>query len=197
MPSQPPDPLVPLLDDAEEELRRRLHEACAAESENLTTKSSAEIRELEDSLLAAAVAARQARALREKIDDRDAQKSDAKDARRAAPDHPVPPADGTALTGVREFEDSAGRAWRAWLVTPAASRSGLGQYQEGWVCFETLDSTARRRLPCQRAVWAGLREEELEHMLRQAISVPERKGARPAPPGAPRRGHGSEANGAN
>ena len=177
-----PDPLVPLLDDAEAELRRRLEETCAVEAENLTTKSSAEIRELEDSLLAAAIAARQTLALREKIDERRGERADADEAPLSAPDETAAPADRASIAGVREFTDDIGRTWRAWLVTPASSRSGLGQFQQGWICFETTDNSARRRLPCQRAVWAGLREEELEQLLRQAITPPERKGIRTAPP---------------
>lgn len=177
-----PDPLAPLLDDAEAELRRRLEEACSAEAENLATKSSAEIRELEDSLLAAAVAARQTLALRERIGESRSQEADVHDASLSPPDDPALTADGARVAGVREFTDTIGRTWRAWLVTPASSRSGLGQFQQGWICFETTDNTARRRLPCQRAVWSGVRDEELEQLLQQAITVPDRKSTRRAPP---------------
>ncbi|NUR19839.1 MAG: hypothetical protein HOQ12_09945 [Gemmatimonadaceae bacterium] len=58
------DPLQPVLDDAQAELSRRLHEACEAEASGLQNKTSEEIREIEDSLLAAAVAAGQTIALR-------------------------------------------------------------------------------------------------------------------------------------
>ena len=203
MSSQPekPDPLAPLLDDAEEELKRRLHEACSAEADSVPTKTSAEIRELEDSLLAAAVAARQTLALREKMGERDTEgTADAgaprSDASPPAGDETRAALDAGTVTGVREFNDSIGRAWRAWLVTPAASRSGLGKFQEGWICFETLDNTARRRLPCRRAVWSDLHEEELETLLEQAINVPERKGIRPAQRPASR-DRDTETNGAS
>src|SRR6185503_10924429 len=98
LPSKP-DPLVPLLDDAEAELRRRLEETCAVEAENLTTKSSAEIRELEDSLLAAAIAARQTLALREKIDERRGERADADEAPLSAPDETAAPADRASIAG--------------------------------------------------------------------------------------------------
>ena len=179
MPASPhsPDPLQRVLTDVELELRQRLQEACVAESESLSTKSSAEIRELEDNLLAAAVAAGQALALRKEISKQGTERPEVPEA--SPPDVEVPA--GAKVTGVREFQDEKGRAWRAWLVTPRATRAArvgdqlLGQYNEGWICFETLDSSARRRLPCQRSLWADLRDEELETLLDQAISVPERK----------------------
>ena len=198
-PSQPSDPLVPLLKDAEEELRRRLEETCAAEAENISTQSSAEIRRLEDALLAAAVAAEQTIALRRHIARQPSRNSD-KDARdgsvnaRAAGVDRKGPASASdsevavpgVVGGVREFHDDTGRAWRAWLVTPGAWRAGrttdhlMGQYHEGWICFEAIDSSARRRLPCQRSIWGDLREDELGRLLQRAISVPERKSARPS-----------------
>ena len=74
------DALKPVLQEAEDELSRRLHEACVAESTGLASKTSEEIREIEDSLLAAAVAAGQAISLRRHLQQRDAQDtaSDAK-----------------------------------------------------------------------------------------------------------------------
>src|SRR5688500_7198366 len=53
------DPLEPVLKDVENELSRRLREACEAEERGVSTDSTKEIRELEDALLAAAVAAEQ------------------------------------------------------------------------------------------------------------------------------------------
>src|SRR5688500_13482848 len=57
--NQPPNPLRDLLKEAESELSRRLHEACEAEARGVATESAQEIRELEDSLLSAAMAAEQ------------------------------------------------------------------------------------------------------------------------------------------
>jgi hypothetical protein len=82
---------------------------------------------------------------------------------------------------VREFRDSRGTAWRAWSVTPGIARPGadakryLGEFHKGWICFEALDSSSRRRFPCQRSTWAGLKESDLEQMLDKAITAPERK----------------------
>jgi hypothetical protein len=188
------DPLQPILEEAEDELSRRLHEACVAESTGLASKTSDEIREIEDSLLAAAVAAGQAISLRRHMQQRDEQK-DARDAKldearakagkleRAAAAKEVADPDLPGMSAVREFRDSTGREWRAWPVIPGLSRTGkprhyLGDFQRGWICFESLDSTSRRRLPCAPARLAETKDEELERLLLEAITAPERKGAR-------------------
>lgn len=188
-----PDPLQPVLDDAQQELSRRLHEACEAEASGLANKTSEEIREIEDSLLAAAVAAGQTIALRRYMHERD-EGAAARRTEREVPktvareDVSAPLAEGTldALPEharvVREFKDSEGQMWRAWPVIPGLSRTGrprhyLGDFQRGWICFESLDSPARRRLPCAPARLAETKEEELERLLREAITVPDRKGA--------------------
>ena len=224
-PPRPPDPLQPVLRDVEAELSRRLHEACEAEARGVSSESAAEIRRLEDALLAAAVAAEQALTLRRHMrrreggerarEPRDREEQDRAEREReeqereerdraggeaqadgvqsapevtdaggaAAPEGDAPPASGPA---VREFRDSVGRAWRAWPVTPGLARPGrsterlLGALHQGWICFEALDSSARRRLPCTRARWAEVRDEELEQLLEQAITAPERKSGRPA-----------------
>lgn len=205
------DPLKPVLQEAEDELSRRLHEACVAESTGLASKTSEEIREIEDSLLAAAVAAGQAIALRRHIQERDEKdragdakiaeaRSEAKKLERAAenkedaeakkmaarrePSAPpdVPDRDLLGASMVREFRDSTGQQWRAWPVIPgllrtAKPRQYLGDFQRGWICFESLDSPARRRLPCAPTRLAETKDEELERLLLEAITAPQRKGA--------------------
>ena len=61
------DPLQNLLDDAEDELQRRLEEACEAEAGGVSTESTEEVRKLEDNLLAAALAAKQTIAVRSQM----------------------------------------------------------------------------------------------------------------------------------
>ncbi|MFL5600571.1 MAG: hypothetical protein ACJ78I_09265 [Gemmatimonadaceae bacterium] len=179
-PSEPSnrDPLQNLLDDAENELRRRLEDACEAEAKGVSTKSTEEIRELEDDLLAAALAAKQTIAVRSQMK------------RRTYVERERPIKTENDVTGVREFTDDKGRAWRAWSVVPGlskASSSGrqfLGNFQNGWICFEGLDAPARRRLPYPRAKWPTISDEQLRHLLGQAIDSPVRlkEGAREAPP---------------
>ena len=177
-PSEPSvrDPLQKQLDDAENELRRRLEEACEAEAGGVSTESTEEIRRLEDNLLAAAVAAKQTIAVRSQMKRR----------RYAERERPIKidVADERgekAPMGVREFTDDEARPWRAWLVVPGlskASSSGrqfLGDFQYGWICFEGLDRSARRRFPYRQANWPIISDEELKHLVRQAIDAPVRE----------------------
>jgi hypothetical protein len=197
-PSVPPqpDPLQPVLDDAESELRRRLREACVAEAKGVSTESTQEIRRLEDALLAAAVAARQTITVRHHMK-RDAPEererpttiNEAADSKRKADSTAEKNLDDSVVddqserpdTRVREFTDDAGRAWRAWPVIPglsrasASGRSFLGDFQNGWICFEGLESTARRRLPRRHASWATVTDDELQHLLAEAIDAPGRE----------------------
>jgi hypothetical protein len=198
-PSEPSDrdPLQKLLDDAENELRHRLEEACEAEAKGVSTESTEEVRRLEDSLLAAAEAAKQTIAVRSqmkrrryaererpiKIDvaaDRDTQ-AEAAAPRNGTPESKVDERGEKAVMGVREFSDDELRPWRAWLVMPGlskASSSGtrfLGDFQNGWICFEGMDGSARRRLPYQKTNWPDISDEELKHLVRRAIDAPVRE----------------------
>ena len=195
--SRPPgrDPLQNLLQDAETELRRRLEEACEAEAKGLSTESTQEIRRLEDTLLAAAAAAGQTIAVRRhmnrlgsgegerpvKIDETaDWTVSTGTPADNKPGESAVGDRGGKPAMGVREFTDDAGRPWRAWPVVPGLSRASssgrqfLGEFQDGWICFEGLGSSARRRLPYRHSGWANVTDEELQRLLRQAIDAPVR-----------------------
>ena len=170
----PTNPLHGLLKEAETELSQRLHEACEAEARGVASESAREIRQLEDSLLSAAMAAEKVLAVRRHLD----KPGQPQEPRAAAAGPPPQIADDT---GVREFEDETGRRWRAWPVTPnlgrakEASRRSLGDFQEGWFCFEALDNSGRRRLPQRGRRWSDLQIEELPRLLAEAITVPERK----------------------
>jgi hypothetical protein len=179
---KPVGPLHDLLTEAETELHRRLREACEAEERGVTTDSAREIRELEDSLLAAAMAAEKVLTVRRHLD-KGAQPQ------QPLPQPPQPPQSSAAPaeqlpsedTSVREFDDETGRRWRAWPVTPnlarakEASRRSLGDFQDGWFCFEALDNSGRRRLPQRGRRWSDLPLAELRRLLADAITVPERK----------------------
>lgn len=191
MASSPQDshPLEPVLRDTEAELARLLREACDAEERGVANDSAAEIRRLEDALLAAAVAAKQTIALREQItQDRavPAEDDPVHDAPAAAP-HATDSSSvsNDTVTGtVREFTDRRGHAWRAWPVTPGAAGTGraknvLGEYQLGWICFEGLDVAARRRLAGHPARWTELSDEELDTLLQQAVTARERRPTSP------------------
>ena len=173
------DPLEPVLREVEAELRNRLRDACEAEATGIGNESAAEIRQLEDSLLAAAVAAEQTIALRRHIERRaaDAEAS----AQRAESPSVSANRESEPVIRVREFRDAEGHLWRAWPVTPGQARQGrtaeryLGEFHKGWICFEALESSARRRLPRQPEHWVELKDPDLCRLLEQAINAPQRK----------------------
>ena len=194
MSQRPSEPLRAMLHEAEAELSRRLQEACEAEAKGVATESAEEIRRLEDTLLSAALAAERTvaarRHLRAESDEaktsaaasetRERASLDAVSRTDATPDRSAP-----SSTSVREFADKHGRSWRAWPVTPdvaharTASRRSLGDFQEGWICFEALDNSGRRRLPRRGRRWSDLPAEELPRLLEEAITVPVRKPTQP------------------
>jgi hypothetical protein len=175
------DPLEPVLRDVEAELRSRLREACEAEASGVSSESAVEIRRLEDSLLAAAVAAEQTIALRRRIDQRRSETRAAGEIKGTQQIHVEPGATSEVVPRVREFRDPEGQLWRAWPVTPGEARAGrtaqryLGEFHKGWICFEALEGNARRRLPKQPEHWTELKELELCQLLDQAINAPERR----------------------
>ena len=173
------DPLEPVLEEAEAQLGRRLREACEAEAGGIENKTAEEIREIEDALLAAAVAAEHTLALRRQVV-RDADQAPTREAEPAPAPEAKPAAGQHHSAGVREFHDSEGHLWRAWPVTPGVARTArktryLGEFQQGWICFESLDDQTRRRLPCTRARWDETADTGLEGLLREAITAPERR----------------------
>jgi hypothetical protein len=170
------DPLEPVLRDVEAELRNRLRDACDAEASGISTESASEIRRLEDSLLAAAVAAQQTIAIRRHMERRKSETPAQVEGSAVLPNEPA-----EAVVKVREFRDAEGQLWRAWPVTPGQARPGrtaqryLGEFHKGWICFEALEGSARRRLPGQPADWTELKQPELCQLLAQAINAPQRK----------------------
>ena len=80
---------------------------------------------------------------------------------------------------VRDFVDANGVAWKVWPVTPetlhpkTASEDYLGDYEAGWLCFESVSE--RRRLAGFPEDWDQLSEAELCSLLDTAAVVPERK----------------------
>jgi hypothetical protein len=196
-PSRPSDrdPLQSLLKDTEEELRNRLHAACEAEAKGVSTESTEQIRRLEDDLLAAAVAAKQTIHVRshmkqvaqseerERPIKTDVANGDIRSttSRTDKPALKLEESGERQVMGVREFNDDRGMPWRAWSVVPGLSRASatggsfLGNFQDGWICFESLGSSARRRLPFPRAKWPTLTDDELRRLLERAADAPLRE----------------------
>ena len=153
--SRPDDDLEPKLAQAEAELVDRLEEACALEPEEPGAEDTGELLRLEEKLDAARAAAERVVELRR--------------ARRARE------ADAES-SGVREFRDGTGRQWRVWLVLPsdqgrrAATRVGA-EFRAGWLAFEALDGTERRRLPDHPTDWSTRSEPALAELLGRANPV--------------------------
>jgi hypothetical protein len=186
-----PDPLRPVLEETEAELAQHLETTRERTPEDVSAESEEELRALEDSLLAAAVAVQQTLSLRRHVEKREAaaaakereetERKDAAERREAA-------------AGVREFHDRTGKSWRAWSVVPGLrpgrdAKRYLGEYHGGWLCFEALDGSCRRRLPRYPTDWMNLDEPALDQLLGEAINAPERRKSTAAPgetaPGPP------------
>lgn len=157
------DDLEPRLAEAEAELFERLGEACALEPEAPGEEDTGELLRLEEVLNAARSAAERAVELRR---ERRARKAD---------DEGI---------GVREFRDADGGEWRVWCVVPTPSEGARplkrvgSEYERGWLAFESLDGTKRRRLPSYPADWQETPDAELAAMLDRATPVapPKRRG---------------------
>jgi hypothetical protein len=87
---------------------------------------------------------------------------------------------------VRDFVDANGVSWRVWPVTPealqprTAAEDYLGEYSEGWLCFES--PSERRRLAGFPRNWETLSDRELSTLLNAAVPVPPRKTSHSTPP---------------
>jgi hypothetical protein len=155
------DPLGTALKQTEAKLAEKLEEACEPEPSRVADESTAELAKLSDSLLAAARAAKDVVSLRQR---RHASRGETGD-----------------VEAIREFTDREGKAWRVWAVTPSHLRgskreASLGEFEEGWLAFETLDETARKRLPHYPADWQRVSESRLQELLGLALEVPARRG---------------------
>ena len=188
-----PEPLRPMLKAAQSELTKHLDDAC--EHEDVDEESTAQLIQLEESLVDAAKAAKQAVSLRRRIGtghgsaDTAESGDEASDADESADRRPSVERRGdrapaTEESAVREFRDARGILWRAWAVTPQQmhpdrpSLNQLGEYSEGWLAFETEDGSQRRRLPHHPADWVHRTNHALELLLERAEPVRARRKAR-------------------
>ena len=161
-----PEPLQPMLEEVEAELEQRLEKVC--ELSDVREESTGEYMRLEEQLLEAAQAAKQAFSLRRRLR-----------AQRESDETEAPPAKGAggpaAIDGaVRTITDGDGTEWRVWAVTPQRMRSNpatsehLGDYKDGWLAFERTDGSQRRRLPLYPGEWERVSPNELLELLARA-----------------------------
>ena len=201
------DPLAPMLDAAQSELARRLEDLCRVK--HVEEESTGEFMRLEEKLLDAARAAKQAFSLRRRIrsareggdgDDEDEgfeveqhdQHDEATDVGDVADVARAGTVASDAHVGVREVEDAEGVRWHVWAVTPQRMRanpttsSQLGDYRDGWLTFESADCVHRRRLPHFPPDWETLDDTALAALLARAEPV------RPVRPARPRTEEGEQ-----
>ena len=67
---------------------------------------------------------------------------------------------------VREFVDSSGVKWRVWSTRPSRGEMLSGEFEHGWLTFESATSL-RRCTPIPRD-WETAPTERLEQMCRGA-----------------------------
>lgn len=164
------------LERAREELARQLEEACATPVVH-GAETTGQLRRLDDALLAAARTAEGLIALKQK-----AREEQALAEGTTAADGTATDAQGGAhLERIREFKDRNGCEWRAWSVTPGqastTSTRNLGDLRNGWLAFESLSGSGKRRLVDFPQDWMTLSDAELEVLLERATAAPVRKRA--------------------
>lgn len=170
------------LERAREELARHLEEACATPVVH-GAETTGQLRRLDDALLAAARTTEGLIALKQKARDEQALAEGAAVANGTATEA----AGGAHVERIREFTDRNGCDWRAWSVTPGqastTSTRNLGDLRNGWLAFESLSGSGKRRLIDFPQDWMTLSDTELEQLLDRATAAPVRK--RSAGPDAP------------
>ena len=162
---------------AREELARQLEEACATPVVH-GAETTGQLRRLDDALLAAARTAEGLIALKQKAREEQAvAHGEAAASNGAATDTQG----GAHLERIREFRDHSGCEWRAWAVTPGqastTSTRNLGDLRNGWLAFESLSGSGKRRLIEFPQDWMTLDDTQLEELLDRATAAPVRKRA--------------------
>jgi hypothetical protein len=76
---------------------------------------------------------------------------------------------------VREFIDSEGVTWRVWNTRPSRGEMLSGEYEHGWLTFESA-SSLRRCTPIPRG-WETASPEELERLC---LASPETRRSSPS-----------------
>jgi hypothetical protein len=80
--------------------------------------------------------------------------------------------------GLIEFSDNKGGQWRVWHVETPPARAHLMDplYRTGWLVFERVDGSERRRLNQVPEDWASLPRERLSLLCSLAVPVVMAKG---------------------
>jgi len=73
---------------------------------------------------------------------------------------------------ILEFVDSNGVTWRVWNTVPTTRTAVSGEFEKGWLTFES--QTDRRRLVPVPPNWESATPDRLELMCRAATDVARR-----------------------
>lgn len=164
------DPLEPMLREAEADLANRLEEACAMR--DVGEETTGELMRLEETLLEAARAAKQAVSVRRRRRSLRGASGPGRDDGRA-----TAAVQGDQASSVRDFVDEERVEWRVWEVIPSQMHGGLpgaqhhhtlGDFQAGWLAFEAIGTGQRRRLRDYPRDWNKLSNDALEDLLARA-----------------------------
>ena len=155
------------IERAREELARQLEEACGFSIGSAPAETTGQLRKLDDALLAAARTAEGMIALKQKA------RAERVASGPALAD--IAPPEGH-VERIREFVDRNGCQWRAWAVIPGqastTSTRNLGDLRNGWLAFESLTGSGKRRLIDFPPDWMILEDSELEELLDPAAEAP-------------------------
>lgn len=167
-----PDSTAEELERARDELARQLDVACATPVGGVADETTGQLRRLDDALLAAAHTAKGMIVLRQRAH---AERAVA----HPSVNHDV--VDEMHVERIREFHDRNGCQWRAWAVVPGQASStstrNLGDLRDGWLAFESMSDSGKRRLAKYPDNWTTLSDGELELLLESAADAPVRKRA--------------------
>jgi hypothetical protein len=160
--SDPNDPLVPELREAETTLESALDEACEAGPPS--TADTGELIRVDELLDAASDAVKRAISLRRRrrVDD----------AKRAPGGPMIGDVEAAASADAthRVFADARGVEWDVFAVHPEARLSVhsqlKGTYPQGWLCFDS--PVEKRRLSPIPKDWQALSDEQLGQLTQQA-----------------------------
>lgn len=174
------------LERAREELARHLEEACATPVVH-GAETTGQLRRLDDALLAAARTTEGLIALKQKAREEREATQGIVGGQADAPNAPEGEEAGSHVERIREFRDHNDCEWRAWAVVPGqastTSTRNLGDLRNGWLAFESLSGSGKRRLIDYPSDWMTRSDEELEQLLERAAQAPVRK--RSASPDTP------------
>ena len=166
------------LERAREELARQLEEACATPVGH-GAETTGQLRRLDDALLAAARTTEGLIALKQKAREERASANGGAGGEAAEPNAPHLEEGAPHVERIREFRDHNDCEWRAWAVVPGqastSSTRNLGDLRNGWLAFESLSGSGKRRLIDYPTDWMTRSDEELELLLERAAQAPVRK----------------------